>query len=74
MYGRRLSVVVTSDGLNVNKKLIEIGLAVYYPSGKGQEYKKCQEEAKSAGLGVWSDPDFELPSQFRKNKKLANKN
>ena len=74
MYKRRLSVVINSDGIDVNKRLIEVGLAVYYPSGKGQEYKKCQEIAKSAGLGVWSDPTFELPSQFRKNKRNAEAN
>jgi len=45
-------------------------MAVYYgpfrPTASAKEYEFIQNEAKKSKIGIWSDPNFELPSEFRK--------
>lgn len=73
-YKRRLSVVKTIDGKDVNRALLEKGLAVYYPSVPvNKEYQKYELAAKKAKRGIWSDPSFKNPKDFRKNRGEAKK-
>lgn len=45
-------------------------MAVYYgpfrPTDVGKEYENIQNEAKKSKTGIWSDPNFEMPHEFRK--------
>ena len=69
LYGRTVSEVITSKGVNVNKEMLKLGLVVWYPFQKGcDEYKKIEAEAKSKKLGVWSDKEFELLWNYRERK------
>ena len=66
MYGRTISEVVNNKGVNTNKKMTELGLVVWYKFQKGcDEYKDLEKKAKKSKIGVWSDPNFEMPWEYR---------
>ena len=69
---RRLSVVIDQNGVDINKKLLELGMVVFYrpwkSTSKSKEYEQCKRIAKDSKIGVWSDPTFEIPYKFRKRK------
>lgn len=73
-YGRLLAIVV-KDGKNVNKEMIEIGMAVpyfIYPNlDNFKEYGDAVVRAKNCGKGLWDSerPIDELPYEFRFNKR-----
>jgi hypothetical protein len=47
--------------------MAEIGMGVYYPFQSGcLEYRTISNLAKSKKVGVWSDPKFELPWDYRR--------
>lgn len=53
-------------GVNVNKKMTELGYVVHYPFQKGcNQYAELEKTAKSKKVGVWSDPQFEMPWKYR---------
>ncbi|MDZ5782145.1 thermonuclease family protein [Marinococcus luteus] len=60
-YGRLLAYVFV-DGENFNQQLIEEGLArvaVYPPNTEYlDEFEAAEEEARSAGIGIWSLEDY----------------
>ncbi|WP_022792100.1 thermonuclease family protein [Marinococcus halotolerans] len=60
-YGRLLAYVFV-DGENFNQQLIEEGLArvaVYPPNTEYlDEFEAAEEEARSAGIGIWSLDDY----------------
>lgn len=47
-------------------------MAIYYvpskPSAIGKEYERIQNEARKSKIGIWSDPNFEMPYEFRKKR------
>ena len=66
LYGRTVAEVINKAGVNVNKKMMELGLVVFYPFQKGcNDYKFVESVAKTAKSGVWSDKNFELPGDYR---------
>ena len=66
-YERSLSEVFTLNGYNIGKKMLSEGLLVRYPYQKNcQSYDSFQNGAKNAKLGVWSDPNFVLPYEYRR--------
>ena len=66
-YQRTLAEIVTSEGVNINRRMAEIGLTIYYPFQSGcTEFRQYEAIAKSGKLGVWSDSKFELPWEYRK--------
>lgn len=68
MYGRTLAAVISKDNINVNEKLVEEGLLVWYYKQRGcNSYEAIQNVAKAAKLGVWSDPTFVMPWIYRQN-------
>lgn len=72
MYNRLIAEITNAKGQNVNKKLVEMGLCVHYPFQKGcDDYKKIEEEAKKAKRGVWSDKNFKMPWDYRKENVSA---
>ncbi|WP_349408502.1 thermonuclease family protein [Pseudalkalibacillus sp. SCS-8] len=73
-YGRLLAIVEKTD-VNLNKEMIERGLAVpyfIYPNlDHFEEYGQAVVRAKESGKGLWNPerPIDELPYEFRFNKR-----
>jgi endonuclease YncB( thermonuclease family) len=66
-YRRTLALVVNSEGVNVNLKMIEIGMAALYPYQSGcNDFKSMERQAKNSATGIWSDSSFELPWEYRR--------
>lgn len=67
LYGRTVAEVITAKGVNVNKKMTELGLVIHYPFQKGcNHYQDLENKAKKDKKGVWSDSKFEKPWDYRK--------
>jgi micrococcal nuclease len=67
-FGRLVAEVFARD-LNVNKALIEQGLAHFHSSYKNgcEGYAEAERQAQMSHLGMWRDGDrIELPNQFRR--------
>jgi endonuclease YncB( thermonuclease family) len=60
-------LVVNSEGVNVNLKMMETGMAAFYPYQKGcNEFRSLERQAKNFATGIWSDSNFELPWEYRR--------
>lgn len=71
-YNRTVAELINHKGVNVNKKLVEMGLAVHYRFQRGcDEYRVIEKKAKKAKKGVWSDPKFEMPWDYRKKNGIG---
>ena len=67
MYNRTLAEVVNSNGTNVNLKMMEDGMVMFYPYQKGcSEYRSMEAEANKTKKGIWVDKNFEKPWDYRK--------
>ena len=70
-YGRTLGVVYV-DGKNVNLEMVKAGFAEVYrgkpaPGFDNGPYEKAEDEARSAGKGMWSLGDkYISPKDWRK--------
>lgn len=65
-YGRTIGMV-TIDGVNVNEKLLEAGLAWHYKTyDKNPAWAKLEEEARKNKKGIWAKPDPIPPWDYRK--------
>ncbi len=56
-YGRTLAYVVTGDGKNFNLELVRLGYGRAYtrfPFRYMREFKKAEQAARSAGIGLWA--------------------
>ena len=60
-YGRVLAYVYLADNTFVNLKMLDAGLAYYYPHQLNHKYRKLflktQREAMKAKLGIWCNLD-----------------
>lgn len=66
-YGRILAELLTLASVNTGKKMLGEGLLVRYPFQRNcQSYDSDEKSAKAAKLGVWSDPTFVLPWEWRR--------
>lgn len=66
-YNRLLAICSTRSD-NLNLRLVESSHAVSYGSGKAcADYKSAADSARENHIGVWSDPDFIMPSAWRKS-------
>lgn len=72
-YGRSVGVVYADNGQNVNRELIEAGMAWVYPSycktSFCTEWKRLQVRARSAGVGLWVDRNPVPPWEWRKARR-----
>ena len=70
-YGRLLRYVYLSDGTFVNAAVISSGLGrlVTFPPDVAQtdNFKQLQEQARLAGVGLWSRPDLTGPCDCDRN-------
>lgn len=65
-YGRTIGMV-TVDGVNVNEKLLEAGLAWHYKNyDKNPAWAKLEEQAKKDNKGLWAHPNPIPPWDYRK--------
>ena len=67
-YDRILGEVFNNRGINVNKKMVETGMAGLYMQSQKEcdDYHQIERDAKRVKAGVWSDPNFEMPFFWRK--------
>lgn len=49
-YDRALAMCMTSGGIELNRRMVEMGYAWAYLSG---EYVAAEERARDAGVGIW---------------------
>lgn len=69
-YGRVLGDV-SIDGVNVNLKMVQDGLAWHFKRfDNTPTYAQAEEEARAKKIGLWKDPDPIPPWEFRKGKKV----
>ena len=71
-YGRLLAYIYI-DGVSVQEKLLEEGLArvgyVYPPNTRHLDaFEKAQEKAKKAGIGIWTFEDYVTERGFDSKK------
>lgn len=68
-YGRLLGYL-TVDGVNVNKELLQNGLAWHYKYfNKDKELADLEQQAKDKKLNLWSQPNPIEPYHWRKGKR-----
>lgn len=73
-YGRYIGVL-TIDGVNINKYLIQKGYAWWYDAYSDDiSYKILQEEAKRKKLGLWKYKNPIPPWEYRKRKRKFRRN
>jgi micrococcal nuclease len=56
-YGRLLAYVYTADGLCINLRMVETGMApalLRYPFNLKEEFAAAEKAARSAGVGIWA--------------------
>jgi endonuclease YncB( thermonuclease family) len=69
-YGRTVGIVRLQDGRILNELLLQAGLAWHFRQyDKSPVWAAMAVEAKRKKLGLWSMPNPEEPSVFRKSKK-----
>lgn len=71
---RRLVGIVWLDDRNINLEMIREGYSEafleYLKPPYRAQFLEAEREAKSAGRGIWSLPDYERPRAFRKRLKV----
>jgi endonuclease YncB( thermonuclease family) len=64
---RLLAEVILEDGRNLNKLLVEYGLAWHYKKySKDKEYATIEDMARANKLGLWADSNSMNPEIWRK--------
>lgn len=64
-YGRRICVIITTKGLDVNRELVVRGAAW----SRCRDLDAAQERARARGLGLWADPNPIDPYDWRKGER-----
>jgi len=71
---RRMVGIIWLDNRNINLEMVREGHAEAYIEYLEEPYKKefleAQEEAKLAKKGIWSLPEYERPTDFRKRLRI----
>ena len=67
-YGRSVGIVYLDD-VDINKKQVADGYAWAYMQYGGEIYKNDELRAREKKLGMWIDPNIEMPSEYRKRQK-----
>jgi micrococcal nuclease len=74
-YGRTVGVVVVG-GVNVNQRLIGVGLAWQYRKYCKESFCdgwiRLEEKAHKSNIGLWTDQDPVPPWDYRKDKRRSN--
>jgi len=68
-YGRTIGMV-TIDGVNVNEKLLEAGLAWHYKNyDRNPDWAKLEDQARRDKRGLWVQPNPIPPWEWRKGNR-----
>ena len=67
-YGRSVGIVYLDD-VDINKRQVADGYAWAYMQYGGEIYKNDELKAREKKLGMWTDPNIEQPSEYRKRQK-----
>lgn len=73
-YGRILATIFVDDTVDVNAQMITGGYAWRYKYSKKKTYGALEKQAREQNTGLWADDNAVDPWQWRKDKKLRNKN
>lgn len=66
-YGRIVADVVTKDGQNYGCEMLRQGAAWHYKAyDRREEYAQLEQEARQAGIGLWSYPRPQEPWEYRR--------
>jgi endonuclease YncB( thermonuclease family) len=73
-YGRLLARVEIG-GKDTSLTMVETGMAHWYEQYAKRDYElqSAQTKAKTAKIGIWSNPDTIAPWEYRKKKKAVTK-
>lgn len=68
-YGRTVGVVMLSDSINLNKELLNAGLAWHYKYfDKSEDFANAEAQARDKKVGLWSMKNPIAPWEFRRAK------
>jgi micrococcal nuclease len=71
---RRMVGMIWMGGRNINLEMVREGYAEAYTEYPREPYRgeflHAQREAKAARRGIWSLPDYERPSDFRRRLRV----
>lgn len=72
-YGRTVGEVLLPDGRSLNSELVRTGMAWWYRqyARTDKQLERLQNEARTAGRGLWADKDPTPPWEFRRNKRQS---
>lgn len=74
-WKRLIAVIEMENGNNLNKMLVENGLAMHFKKySKDKSYDGIEQIAKRKKIGIWSQKDVTEPWNYRKNKRKKKKN
>jgi micrococcal nuclease len=75
-YGRTIGEVLLENGASLNKELVRNGFAWWYRqyAPKNTELQSLEQQARTARLGLWADPQPLPPWEFRKIKRSQGSN
>ncbi len=66
---RLIGEVITTTGENLNKSLVQQGLAWHFKKySTNQEYADLETQARKQKIGLWSEPNPTPPWEWRKKK------
>ena len=72
---KRMVCIIWLDDRNINLEMIREGYAEalieYLKPPYRVQFLDAEREAKAAGRGIWSLPDYERPKDFRKRMKIS---
>lgn len=73
-YGRLIVEVETAEGISLNRRLVQSGLARWYAAypGRDEQLPALEREAKAAGRGLWADDKAIAPWDWRKGVRHGN--
>lgn len=67
---RRMVAIIWLGDRNINLEMIQKGMAEAYREYLREPYRnqfiRAEQDAKTKKIGIWSQPEYERPSEFRK--------
>lgn len=66
---KRVLGVLSVEGKDVNKAMLENGMAWQYKYNKDQSYRDLMDKARRQKINLWSDPNAQDPHTWRKENK-----
>ncbi len=72
---RLIAEIILLDGTNVNKELVNNGLAWHFKKySDNEEYAELEIKARNNQIGIWSEQNPIAPWDWRKNRQMTRQN